>query len=229
MYVLCSLMAPFGDDVAYVAIFDIETQNAIRSMPGSTRLDQIAMLQLSCASVLCLKSELALDPSRGGEAIESGVMRTFWRDGDGATAISRMIELLDGAELIVCYNGLGFDFPVIRKHYRSAEQYAAQLNKTHDIFTRIREVLGQWPKLDALLKVNDLELKTANGLEAIKMWDEGRREELQTYCECDVRQCARLVLLPTIRVPGGGVVSNHVGGIASALVSVRHSNGILLQ
>lgn len=222
-------MVPFGEGVEYVAIFDIETQSAIRRMPGSTRIDQIAMLQVSCASVLCVKSNLALDPNRAEEAIESGVMRTFWRDEDGATAISKMIELLDRAELIVCYNGLGFDFPTIRKHYISAEQYAAHLNKTHDIFTRIREVLGQWPKLDALLKLNDLELKTANGLEAIKMWEEGRRDELQTYCECDVRQCARLVLLATIRVPGGGAVSNHIGGIASALASVRLSNSILLQ
>jgi DEAD/DEAH box helicase domain-containing protein len=153
-------------------------------------------------------------------------MKTFWRDNDSTMSIASMIALLEGAELIVCYNGFGFDFPVIKKHYRSTEQYNAHLNKTHDIFTRVREVLGYWPKLDALLKSNNLELKTADGLEAIKMWEEGRRDELQAYCEADVRQCTRLALLPAICVPEGGSVSNHIGGIASALVSVRHSKGL---
>jgi hypothetical protein len=217
-------MRPFGDGVEYVAVFDIETQDRIRRTSGSTRADQIALLQVSCASVLCIRSDLALDPTRAEEALEGAVMKTYWRDHDGETSLGRMVEALEHAELLVCYNGLGFDFPVLKKYYRSVEQYNTHTNKTHDIFLRVREVLGWWPKLDALLNANGLALKTADGLEAIKMWEEGRREELQTYCESDTRQCARLGLRETIRIPGGGHASNHTAGIASALASMRHSN-----
>jgi hypothetical protein len=216
---------PFGGGVAYVAVFDTETQSAIRRLPGSTRLEQLQFMQISCASVFCIRSDLALDPSRGEEAVETGIMRTFWRDHDGATSVRAMLSLLDGAELIVGYNLFGFDFPVIKKYYSDESMYNAHLNKTHDIFTRCRELLGSWPKLDKLLEVNGLDMKTANGLEAIKMWEDGRREELQIYCEGDVRQAARLGLLSVVRAPDSKLeFHNCVTGIASALAAVRKSN-----
>jgi hypothetical protein len=68
-------------------------------------------------------------------------------------------------------------------------------------------------------------MKTANGLEAIRMWYDGRRAELQEYCEGDVRQCAWLGLLTTLRTDGvrAEPLENYVFGIASALAAARFS------
>lgn len=210
----------------YVAVFDLETQDAIASVLGSSRDEKVGRLQVSCGSVLCLPSEFVASPLQAERAMELSVMRTFWRDGERRNNMSALIRLLEGAELIVGYNLVGFDWIVMRKYYDDYTMYERHRARTHDLFSRVRDATGVWFKLDRLLELNGFGLKTADGLQAIKMWADGRRAELQHYCECDVRQCARLGLLTTLNVGavGGVPLDNYVFGIAAALVATHFSN-----
>lgn len=135
----------------YVAVFDIETTATFNEVPGNSRDSKSDALPVSCASVLCVSSSLASDPERTEEAIEKGKMVTFWRDVQGKPGMHKLVEVLEGAELIVGYNILGFDFPVIKKHYKNKSQYRDHLLKSLDVFFRVKEISGYWPKLDLSL------------------------------------------------------------------------------
>lgn len=210
--------------MAYAAVFDIETQDAIKSMPGSTRDEKIGKLQVSCASVLCLPAEFAADCATAERAVELGTMRTFWRDGERRTNMEALVRLLDGADLIVGYNLVGFDWAVMKKYYSDQAMFERHRAKTHDIFARVRDATGIWYKLDRLLELNGLATKTSDGLQAIKMWEDGRRSELKEYCESDVRQCARLGLLSKLKTTCREPLPNYVFGIATALAATVFSD-----
>ena len=211
------------DGGAFVAIYDLETQDLIARAPGQTRDEKVASLQLSCCSVLCVPSEFAMKPEMAERAMETAKMHTFWRDGEGDKSVASMIRMFDNAELIVGFNLVGFDWLVLKKHYLDKLQYIRHREKTHDIFSRIRDVTGVWYKLDNLLKLNNLGQKTANGFAAITMWERGERDDLQLYCESDTRQTARLGLLKSVDVGMGLFIENNSFGIASALASKRFS------
>ena len=212
----------------FVAVFDLETQDMISRAPGNRRDEKVASLQMSCASVFLISSDLAIRPEISERAVEMGNMKTFWRDGDRTNDVDAMIKILDDAELIVGFNLVGFDWLVMKKYYKNVSQFERHRQKTHDIFARVRDSTGVWFKLDRLLELNKLGSKTADGLAAIKMWEEGRRDDLKEYCECDVRQCARLGLLKSINVGVGVHLENYSFGIASAIASRRFSNELNL-
>ena len=110
------------------------------------------------------------------------------------------------------------------KHSKK-RQYEAHVCKSVDPFARIRDVTGVWYKLDALLKANALPVKTACGLEAIKFWNDGERDKLQTYCEGDVRASARLFALRELLLPSSGSkLPNYLFGLQSAISAKRMSD-----
>jgi hypothetical protein len=211
-----------------VVVFDIETQNKISDMLGADRLSQICNLQVSCLSYLVLDADRLFDPEDSQAAVEEAEMVTLWRDTDpdGNGPFERLFEAFDEAELICSYNGLGFDHPVLFKHCKKVRA-EAHLLKAHDAFSKLKENTGVWFKLDNLLKANGLETKTANGLDAIKMWNEHRRDELEAYCAQDTRALARLLALPELKLPRMATTApNYLFGIASALAAHRMSNSL---
>ena len=169
-----------------VVVWDIETQDVIKNMPGFDREEQVRNLEVSCLSYLVLPSDVLLSGSKmdAAAAVEAAPMVTLWRDQDdeGAGPFRELLEAFDRAELIVGYNSLGFDHPVLYKHCdrRRTEKH---LFKVHDAFARLRDHTGVWFKLDHLLQINGLATKTADGLQAISWWKEGERALLQEYCE----------------------------------------------
>jgi len=207
--------------MSYVCCFDIETQNKIQDMPGQFREDKIKLLDISCASIVTVKSELCSDPADRERAMESATTKTFWIDGGSGDSLADMCALLTGAELIVGYNLAGFDWLTTKKYFPSSASYNACREKTLDVFSRVRDATGVWYKLDNLLKINALQSKTADGLQAIQWWADGERELLKEYCEIDTQQCLRLALLPVLNLGGGRTISNYNFGIASALSSIR--------
>ena len=213
----------------YIAVFDLETQDAISNARGHGRDEKIASLEVSCASVLSVPSHLAMIPHTSEHAIEMSNMRTFWRDGESRDGMGALLKVLDGAELIVGFNLVGFDWIVMKKYYRNESQYHRHRSKTHDIFSRVRDATGLWFKLDRLLQLNGLEKKTADGLAAIRMWAEGNRYDLRHYCETDVRQCARLSLLSTMNVGLSDQLENQCGGVASALAAKRFASKLTME
>ena len=167
---------------------------------------------------------LAGDEAAAAAAVEAAPMITLWRDEDeAASARFAALRGLDAAELIVGYNSLGFDHPVLYKHCdrRRTEKH---LFKVHDAFARLRDHTGVWFKLDHLLQANGLATKTADGLQAISWWKEGERTLLREYCEQDVRALARLLVLSEIKLPKiHSTAPNYVFGISSALAARRAS------
>jgi hypothetical protein len=216
-----------SDDEPFVVVWDIETQNKISDMPGDNREEQVRNLEVSCLSFLKIPSAAILaGPEEALRAVEDAPMRTLWRDEDekGVGPFYELLKAFDEAEVIVSYNGLGFDHPVMYKHC-NPRRTEAHLFKVHDAFARLRDHTGVWFKLDNLLKANGMETKTANGLLAIEWWAEGERELLRLYCEQDVRALARMVCLPQLTLPRINTVSrNYVFGVASALAACRASD-----
>ncbi len=172
---------------ATLVVFDCETQDMIANMPGVDRSDQVSALEVSCLSYQILKSdELAASSERAAAEAERADVFTLWRDEDETSEgpFERMLKAFDDAEVIVSYNGCGFDHLLLWKYYLGNKlRYQQHMVKTHDVFARLREATGFWYKLDHLLKENEVPAKTANGLQAIAWWREGERALLQEYCE----------------------------------------------
>ena len=215
-----------SSDAKFVVVWDIETQGLIKDMPGLNRDEQVRKLEVSCLSFIKIPSAAILaGPEEALRAVEEAPMVTLWRDEDekGVGPFFELLKAFDEAEVIVSYNGLSFDHPVLFKHC-SSKRTEMHLFKVHDVFARLRDHTGVWFKLDNLLKANGAATKTANGLIAVQWWAEGERELLKEYCEQDVRALARLICLPELKLPRISTTApNFVFGIASALAAHRAS------
>jgi len=204
-----------------VVFFDLETDSTISNSHGVNRTEQIKNLQFTVCSLLTISIEAIKRGDSVDVLIESGKMKSYWRDSQND--IEAMISAFDDAEVVVGYNIFGFDWPVLRRFFADKRRYHCNLYKSLDVFSRVRDVAGFWPKLDTLLKRNKIEAKTADGLQAIAWFAEGRLEELKSYCESDVRAVARLSLSHELLVdsPGVGeiVVPSSVYSVQSFLKS----------
>lgn len=182
-----------------VLFWDIETTEKLSSYPGE-RDDQCRLSQCSvaCAVVVNVKNTYV--------DMKTSTSITCWRDDERVAQNTQkgeeslwlspfepLFQAMDRASLIYCYNGLGFDFLVMKKYYgANTTRYQHHVAKTVDVFCRVRDLVDEWPKLDLLLSKNGLSTKTADGLQAICMWKSGMRKELEAYCRSDVELLARL-------------------------------------
>ena len=202
----------------YVVVFDIETQNSFADVIGSKK-QKLQKLHLSVAAALCIPTRLCMGNTKAQEAVQQASVHTFWTH--EVEDMKKMMSLLQGATLVVGYNLYEFDYPVIRK-YDTDDILDDICVKTLDVFSRVRDVTGVWYKLDALLEANNITCKTSDGLQAIAMYQEGRLDELESYCVNDVKSTALLCLMSEITT-GSRVLPNHVFGVASMLASMKHS------
>ena len=177
----------------FVIVWDIETTGKIDDQVGRFREDKIRKLSVSCACTMKLDSDLILQ-GKEEQALADAEESTFWIDGEGG--LEAMLEQFDGAELLISYNGNGFDHLVLHQYYDNMRfRELSHTFKSHDIFRKIIDsTSGKWPKLDKLLALNGESPKTANGLLAIQWWADGEREKLEKYCQEDVKLLAKLAL-----------------------------------
>ena len=203
-----------------IVVFDLETQTLIRDSFGHDRDTKTKNLQISVACALVLNADLVV-AGRSEEALSTAVPLTLWRE---TSNMEDLLKLFDEAEVIAAYNSLGFDSLVLLKHYgRSGKnRYLSHTFKTLDSFSRLRDATQRWYKLDDLLRVNSLGTKTADGIQAIEMFADGRLKELEKYCMEDVRLLAKLLLKETLVLPNCEIrVPNSVFGLRSAVASAR--------
>lgn len=210
----------------YVLVYDCESDSGFENLPGDHRADKIKFMQFTVICAIAMPVELIERKAPVDEVLAHSTVYSWWRDvsEQGSNPIVTLLNLFDDAELIVGFNCLDFDFPLIRRFYRPSElyglpaqRYVNHRSKTLDIMARIRDATGTYYKLDELLKKNGLQTKSSNGKEAIRMWEEGRREELQAYCANDVVVTARLALLESIRIGDYLKVTSRVFGIRTEL------------
>lgn len=208
-----------------VVVFDAESDVSFARCVGDSRDDQLQHMQATVVCALVLDAALCVDPADAEAAVATATAHHWWRDdaAHGANPFAPLLALFDDAALIVAYNGLGFDFPLLRKHYgdgaAAAARHASHRLRCHDPMVRLRQIVDAMPKLDALLAANGLPGKSSDGLEAIRMWERGERERLRAYCADDVRLLARLALLPELRVPRVGTLSGAAIGLGAALTT----------
>lgn len=191
-------------NTAYVAVFDCESDTGFGDVLGRAR-DEIIhrYMQFTCICALVIPKDVIQGHASVDEIISQSKRMTWWRDvseSSTKTPIDSLLDIFDRAEIIVGFNCLAFDFPLIRRFYASHERYLKHRCKCLDIMTRVRDVTGDYYKLDKLLKDNELSTKMGDGSTAIKLWQEGRRDELQAYCLCDVELTARLGLLNELHI-----------------------------
>jgi len=149
--------APTGRSVL---VFDLETQRSFQDVGGRDQMHRLGM--------------------------SVGVVYSFADDEFHAFREERvddLIALLRGAELVVGFNLLGFDYKVL-EGYR---QLRWDSIPTLDIMVDLHQRLGFRPKLDSVVQATLGAAKSADGLQALAWFREGRFDLIEEYCIDDVR------------------------------------------
>ncbi len=91
--------------------------------------------------------------------------------------------ILEKAERLIGYNSESFDIPILNKYYAGDLKSFPHL----DLLKVIKESSGKRYRLNDIAKATLQIEKSADGLQAMKWWDEGKIDEIKKYCEQDVR------------------------------------------
>jgi len=211
----------------FVVFFDCESDCTFQSAAGGNRAEAFTRMQATVVCAVVIDTEQCEKGTDRSTALSFAKEKHWWRDEaeSGKGPFNELLKLFDEADCIVAFNGIDFDLPLLRKHYgsskRGMKRYLDHRIKCHDPFVKIRTATDVWFKLDVLLRANGLPTKTGTGLEAIRMWENGEREKLKTYCAQDVRSLVALTLLERLEAPNVGSLPNHVHGITSALAGIK--------
>jgi DEAD/DEAH box helicase domain-containing protein len=152
-----SRQAPVGRNIL---VFDLETQRSFSEVGGRSGMRELGM---SIGVVYSFRD----DTFRGYTEPEAG----------------KLIDDLHAAELVVGFNLLGFDYEVL-KGYRDVPFDTVP---TLDIMFHLQDRLGFRPKLDSVAQATLGTPKSADGLQALAWWKEGRLDLIEKYCTDDVR------------------------------------------
>lgn len=207
----------------FVVIFDCESDSTFRLTPGIDRSAKFFRMQ--CTIVCAIVIECAKCATMSANNVQDRELTKlhFWRTQrpNNEAPFEGLFQIFDQAEVIVAYNGLEFDFPLLFKHYESRPRYMAHRLKCLDPFIRLRAATEVWFKLDTLLKHNGLPAKSGDGLEAITMYGHGKFDELKKYCEDDVMLLTKFVLLPTVKLPDMGTIPPSLTNLNAAVSNAQ--------
>jgi len=92
-------------------------------------------------------------------------------------------DMLSQADEIIGFNIINFDFVVLQPYLN----FKLSAAPTLDILTEVEKIIGHRVKLDNLAQTTLGVGKSGDGLMALKLWKEGKIEELKKYCLDDVR------------------------------------------
>lgn len=95
-----------------------------------------------------------------------------------------LIEQLRRADLVVGFNHISFDYEVLMGH--SIFDFRDQL-RSLDLLVDLEKALGHRIKLDAVAAATLGTGKTADGLDALKWWQQGEVAKIAEYCCYDVK------------------------------------------
>ncbi|OGH68337.1 MAG: hypothetical protein A3I29_00925 [Candidatus Magasanikbacteria bacterium RIFCSPLOWO2_02_FULL_44_11] len=138
-------------------VFDIETQNTFSDVNND-----FSKLKISCVSIYRFSDNTY-------ESFEEHELGKLW-------------PILEKSDRLIGYNIEHFDLPVMNNYYPGNLLQFPYL----DIMKEVKSSLG------IRLKLNDIAMatldikKSAEGLQAIRWWKEGKIDEIKKYCEQDV-------------------------------------------
>jgi len=142
-------------------VIDIETKNSFADVGGQNKLLDLEMSFVGIYSY-------NLDKYLG-----------FFEN-----EFEKLEPYLKSTDLIIGFSSNRFDIPILNKYYN----FNVKAIESLDILDEIEEKLGHRVKLDHLAQTNLKIGKTApSGLEAIKLYNEKRWDDLKNYCLNDVK------------------------------------------
>ena len=97
--------------------------------------------------------------------------------------IELLISYLNNCEKIVTFNGVNFDYEVLRPYGLQPELL---YHKSFDILDRMKKALGHRVSLESVAQATLGVGKIGNGIEAVRLWKEGKIEAVIDYCKHDV-------------------------------------------
>ena len=144
-----------------VVIFDIETQKTFQDVGGRQN-----MHKLMVSAAVCYSSS--------SDSYQHYTERNIFQ----------LISQLQTADCVIGFNILGFDYPVLQPYAGGV-----QLRKlpTLDLMDSIYQKIGYRIGLNALANSTLGLKKSADGLQAVQWYREGKLDEILKYCEQDVR------------------------------------------
>ena len=140
-------------------VFDLETQNIFSEVGSSDPTD----LDISVASAYDSETD-------------TYTTVTF-------EDIQKLWPIIEKADALVGYNSNHFDIPLLNKYYPGD---LTQI-KSIDLLEDIKNALGRRIRLDSVAQATIGAKKSADGLQAVRWWREGKIKEIMKYCEQDVK------------------------------------------
>ena len=215
----------------YCVVFDCESDGGVPNVaPQDRELHIQRFMQFTVTCALKIPSDAILEQRPQDDIIAASTAMHWWRDVAPESAkgnpIEDLLTLFDDADVIVGFNCLQFDFPLLYRFYKMSQRssetpsqrYMNHRSKCLDIMLRLRDATGSFVKLDTVLKANGLPTKSGSGKEAVRLWADGERDKLMDYCKTDVEVTARLALTETLRLQDV-TVPHQVHGLRCAMAS----------
>ncbi len=143
----------------YYGVMDLETRRSAKEVGGWHRAD---LMGVSCAVVYDSKKDIYI------EYLEN--------------RIPQLIKDMQGFDLVVGFNIKRFDYRVLNGY----SDFDFRKLPTLDMLEEIHNRLGYRLSLDHLAKVTLGSKKTADGLQALRWWKEGKIKKIIDYCKDDV-------------------------------------------
>ncbi|MCJ8501264.1 DEAD/DEAH box helicase [Desulfatitalea alkaliphila] len=97
--------------------------------------------------------------------------------------MAALVEHLSRLERVVGFNIVRFDYQVLAGY----TLFDFERLQTVDLLTLVRQTLGHRLSLDHLARATLGATKSADGLDALRWWREGRMDQIIDYCREDVR------------------------------------------
>ncbi len=158
IYITVALDCDIMGPMRYV-VFDLETQNIFTDTGSSDPTS----LDISVASVY---------------DSETDTYTTVTID-----EIAELWPIIEKADALVGYNSNHFDIPLLNKYYPGDLTHI----KSIDLLEDIKNSLGRRLRLDSVAQATIGAKKSADGLQAVRWWREGKIKEIKKYCEQDVK------------------------------------------
>jgi DEAD/DEAH box helicase domain-containing protein len=146
--------------IQHYGVFDLETQRSAAEVGGWHRAH---LMKISCAVLYDSRQHRFID---------------FMEN-----QINRFIERLQTFDLIIGFNIKRFDYQVLRGY----SNFNFKSLRSLDILEDVHKYLGFRLSLTHLAQMNLGTKKTADGLQALQWWQEGRILEIIKYCRQDVK------------------------------------------
>src|SRR3989338_4966009 len=97
--------------------------------------------------------------------------------------LSNLWPIFEKAERLIGFNSEYFDLPILNRYYTGDLTKFSQL----DLLKVIKNSSGTRFKLNDIAKATLQIEKSADGLQAMKWYEEGKIDEIKKYCEHDVK------------------------------------------